>query len=652
MSQVGNVEKMYGNALSIITTNAPGDKILEYGEEHVFTENSLIISSPVEIKDGELSDKGTPSILCVDHEGKPLRLTYTMQPGFGMIADPNRPDVIRMNIDKHTLNTEGTCGIIGVPEGKLRVEVDGLIDNNTSLINKDNNLFVNPGCFVDNHSLKTTARWYGGDSSLFNQNLGADFKQNEPNFIYINKENLCDGETIIADTSYITSYNRTDVKETAFSTTPWLANSYTKLKVNTAALEKATDNTFGIVKPDKTTTTISNGELIVKTSGLDKIGKGGGYGIVRTAPFETTGDPVYGDGGFIRLKTKEMTKASIYATKSTQNGFGVCAVDGKTMISDNGVLKVNTGNLSAPTANRPGVVLPDGQTIITTNAGKISVDTSRLSLATKTQYGVVKLDGETIRYNANNGAIYVHNYNEFVNDIAELIAARDQHAEAINMLRAEIANLRAQLNNTFATVFGLYTNETKNKPFTSITITRDWNAKDGGCGSIGVGSSQTTTESFYINYKPGVGLTWNITEFKSWLTVQNITFKGADNGGKDLSSMANNYVTFKASKPNDMYKVIVTLRVTKPSSAQTSNGSINFYGPNGDILQSVPVNFKYRGGDYSGSVGTPKTNPAVTCGTTGISYSAMLASGQIDRTKALVDAIANSISCGAMGIRY
>ena len=109
--------------------------------------------------------------------------------------------------------------------------------------------------------------------------------------------------------------------------------------------EKATDNTFGIVKPDKTTTTISNGELIVKTSGLDKIGKGGGYGIVRTAPFETTGDPVYGDGGFIRLKTKEMTKASIYATKSTQNGFGVCAVDGKTMISDNGVLKVDSPSL-------------------------------------------------------------------------------------------------------------------------------------------------------------------------------------------------------------------------------------------------------------------------------------------------------------------
>lgn len=636
MSQVGNVEKMYGNTLSIITTNAPGDKILDYGREHVFTENSLIISSPVVLTDTDnMHDLGTPSIICVDYEGKPLRLTYTIQPGDGLITDHNSPDVIRMNIDHHTLNTYiSNTAAIGVngsngsgaiaknsaAKGELRVEVDGLIDNNTSLVNRNNNLVVNPGCFVDGHSLKTSSRWYGSDPTLFKQNEIENFKavEHNPNYIYINKENLCDGQTIIADTSYVDRWNDTTTPERYFSNTPWLANSYTKLKVNTAALEKATKTTYGIVKPDNSTVTISNGELGVKTSGLTRIDTNGGVGVVYVQP-STSNDYVYGDNGKIRLKPQYMPKTQTYNKKTNGEGFGVCAVDGTTISATiNGVIKVETGNLSAPKQNTRGVVLPDGKTIVSTDTGKISVNTNELQVGTKDKFGVVKIDGDTIKMNSNN-QLYVAEYRGAINEIAELRSITDLFGEQINELRTEIRNLRAQLANTMATIFGLYTNETKNKPFTGLRVIRDWTPvatnvsnSSSGCGSVGVGSSKTSKFTMYINYKPGIQLTWNTSGFKSWLVLESMTFFGADNNGGNLVVMPNNTVTFKSSQANDLYKVVMQFRETKPLTAQSSNGQINMYGPEGELLQSIPVTWTYRGGDYSGSVGTPKTNVDIT----------------------------------------
>ena len=619
MSQVGNVEKMYGGTLNIVTTNAPGDKILDYGEEHVFTENSLIISSPVNVNGEVILDKGTPSIICVDFEGKPLRLTYTIQPGDGIVADFNNPDVIRMNIDKHTLNTEGESGDIGVPSGKLRVEVSGLIDHNTSLVNKNNNLVVNPGCFVDNHSLKTASRWYGSDSSLYNQQ-DASFENHkfEPNFIYINKENLCDGTTIVADTSYVEAYNNIENKDTAFESTEWLANSYTKLKVNTAGLEKATNTTYGIVRADENTIAISDGVIHVITKKLDLVDEDGGYGIVRTHKKTDSEDPIWAKDGFLKINTAKMTKAGNKAkSKSSKNDnvFGVCIADGLTIASDSGVLKVITESLSAPTSAKRGVVRPDGTSITSNEAGVISVNVNELQQASQHNYGVVKIDGRTIKHNKVTGEIYVDEYANYNNSIEELRELTSRQAEDINELRTQIANLTAQLNNKMATIFGLYTNETRNKPFTSISLTRNWNAKDGGCASMGVSSSITLTEYFYIDYKPGVALTWNISNFKSWITIETLTFYGADQNSSNLTTMPNTNVVFKSSSANDLYKVAVRIRVTKPSIAQSSNGTLNFYGPDGALLQAIPVNFKYIGGDYTGSIGSPKTNDSVSLGT-------------------------------------
>jgi hypothetical protein len=619
MSQVGNVEKMYGGTLNIVTTNAPGDKILDYGEEHVFTENSLIISSPVNVNGEVISDKGTPSIICVDFEGKPLRLTYTIQPGDGIVADFNNPDVIRMNIDKHTLNTEGESGDIGVPSGKLRVEVSGLIDHNTSLVNKNNNLVVNPGCFVDNHSLKTASRWYGGDSSLYDQQ-DASFENHkfEPNFIYINKENLCDGTTIVADTSYLEAYNNIANKETAFESTPWLANSYTKLKVNTAGLEKATNTTYGIVRADENTIAISDGVIHVITKKLDLVNEDGGYGIVRTHKKADSEDPIWAKDGYLKINTAKMTKAGNKAkhkTAKNDNVFGVCIADGLTIASDAGVLKVITESLSAPTGVKRGVVRPDGTSITSNEAGVISVNIDGLPQSSQSNYGVVKIDGRTIKHNKVTGEIYVDEYANYNNSIEELRELTARQSEDINELRTQIANLTAQLNNKMATIFGLYTNETRNKQFTSISLIRNWNAKDGGYASVGVGSSTIITEYFYIDYKPGVALTWNISNFKSWITIETLTFYGADQNSTNLVTMANTNVVFKSSSANDLYKVAVRIRVTKPSTAQSSNGTLNFYGPDGTLLQAIPVNFKYIGGDYTGSIGSPKTNDLVTNGT-------------------------------------
>ena len=118
MSKLGYVEKMYGNTVNIVTTNAPGNKIISNNAETSLVKNSLIIASPT---DTDNNDINTPSIVATDFEGNPIRLTYTMMPGEGLVINSNNPDVMKMSIDKETIITEN---------GGLRVDTDFVSDKN------------------------------------------------------------------------------------------------------------------------------------------------------------------------------------------------------------------------------------------------------------------------------------------------------------------------------------------------------------------------------------------------------------------------------------------------------------------------------------------------------------------------------------------
>lgn len=591
MSQVGNVEKMYGNTLSIITSNAPGNKILDYGQTHVFTENSIIITSPIKKteKDGttKIEDKGIPSMFCVDYEGKPLRLTYTIQPGNGLISDTQTPDIIRMNVDKHTLIATETyySGGIGVP-GELKVAAYNLIDNNTSLIDVNNNLVVNPDCIIDNISLKTASRYVGGDANLFNQFEAPNYKQANPPIIYVNKENLVDNKTIVIDNSYERQfYDQGDI-ERYFDNTPWQQNAYTKLKVETKNLDKATKTTYGIVRSDNETITTSNGVFGVNTAKLTKISTKGGSGIITAEEKGKANEWYYCDAGKLHLVPEFMNKTS-------SSKWGVCRVDGRTILADTtGIINVNTSKLQTATTSSVGVVQVDGQTITASGTGKISVNTKSLSKATTSTMGVVKFDGQTIGENASK-QLEVKGYNTLLADVKRLNDEVGDLNTKVNELTSIIKNLSSQLTNTNSTLFNLYTDATRVAKFTSINKKFTWVASTNAY--MGPGNTQVYNAQLYLNYKPGVSLTIDTSNFKNWVKLRHVQFPTGGNNGTRLPVQPGVEFKIKNSNEFDMYQMTLIFDITTPPTVATSSGSVNFYGPNGDLLESIPVTFKFAG---------------------------------------------------------
>ena len=73
-TQLGNVTKVYGHKQNTTVTNLNGEAILN---SSYLKENTLIISSPQTINK---EDIGTYSLFVTDSEGKPVRLSYTIQP--------------------------------------------------------------------------------------------------------------------------------------------------------------------------------------------------------------------------------------------------------------------------------------------------------------------------------------------------------------------------------------------------------------------------------------------------------------------------------------------------------------------------------------------------------------------------------------------
>lgn len=651
MSQVGNVEKMYGNTLSIITSNAPGNKILDYGQTHVFTENSIIITSPINKteKDGMVSieDKGTPSMFCVDFEGKPLRLTYTIQPGDGLISDTQTPDIIRMNIDHHTLDVKSidASGSIGV--GQLKVFAENLIDNNSSLVAVDNNLVVNPNCIIDNHTLKTASRYIGGDAAMFNQDEAPNYQPSNPQIIYVDKENLCDGSSIVLTREYENTYHNPNSVdgEDYFTNTPWKQNSYAKLKVNTAGLDKATKHEFGIVKPDNNSITISEGVIGVNTARLTKLDDRGGAGIITALAKGTKNEWYYADKGKLMLVPQ-------YMPKTKADAWGVCKVDGKTILADTtGIINVNTKNLLKATSSNVGVVQVDGKTIDVTQTGKISVNTQNLTNASTTNYGVVKYDGDTLITNSNN-QLMVNGLSTMIANINDLIVSRANMEKDINELRATIANLKSQLTNTNTTLFNLYTDSTRVAKFTSFTKKMTWISST--TSYDGPGNTKTIVVPFYLNYKPGVSLRIETSGLKNWSTFTKGEIYKANNNNSTLSINPGNNFTIKQSNEFDLYQVALVFAVTVPSSVQTSTGTINFYGPDGDLLESIPISFIFEGSTdrfnvFNQNAYVPSSIGSIVTGTT---YMQAVNSINInDATKAIGGRTVSGLTAQITGIR-
>lgn len=105
------------------------------------------------------------------------------------------------------------------------------------------------------------------------------------------------------------------------------------------------------------------------------------------------GITIKSDEGRIRVDTEQL----MYGDNSTGQ-YGTAIGDGDTVISENGILSVNTAGLDTATEDNYGMVMPDNNTF-KIEEGILSVNTDGLLLATYDRFGVAKADNNTIVFN-------------------------------------------------------------------------------------------------------------------------------------------------------------------------------------------------------------------------------------------------------------
>ena len=220
MSQVGYVNNMYGNTLNFVTTNADGATVLKLDGENVLTRNALIITSPT---DENNNDLGTPSIIVTDTDGSPLRISYTMQPGKGLINEPNT-DILRMNLDEHTIQSKKDSKDLDA----IYVNTYALINHNSTLeVVDENDLRVNVADIIDNSSLKTASR-YIRDNKAFEDQLG---KLYESDKIFVDTSYIIDNFTLTTVNSNINKETGEIISDDVDKTTLLNSNAQ-KISVN------------------------------------------------------------------------------------------------------------------------------------------------------------------------------------------------------------------------------------------------------------------------------------------------------------------------------------------------------------------------------------------------------------------------------------
>jgi hypothetical protein len=414
ISKVGYVLEMHGNKFNMSVTNAPAHQILNNSNTNILIGSSLIISSP--ITDNYL-DTGTPSMFMTDREGNPLRLTYTMQPGNGLVLDdPEFTGVLKMNIDNSTIKTF-TSQINNNKrlDGALYVNVPSLIAYNSSLeAFKYNNLTflrVNTNNIIDNKSLKTaTSRFLG--EHISDPSYSPDFINNpeNPKPFYVDTNFICDNfyiTTVFEENTYL----RTQVSD-LLPENVYLPNTGSMPSIYTGDGETYMQHMGDLYHSYITKLSLNLNNLIDhNTITLKTKPYSAGYYSKKMdqtyiAHYSSSGNysaynAYYDYGYFSYQENPTYSYLSVNTenlTKSSDKNYGVVKIDASTLKTNKqGNLYVETSNLRKADKAYYGVVKPDYTTIIVNENKEISVDTNNLTVASQNNYGVVKIDGVTIK---------------------------------------------------------------------------------------------------------------------------------------------------------------------------------------------------------------------------------------------------------------
>lgn len=404
MSQVGYVNNMYGNTLNFVTTNADGATVLKLDGENVLTANALIITSPT---DENNNDLGTPSIIVTDTDGSPLRISYTMQPGKGLINEPNT-DILRMNLDEHTIQSKKDSKDLDA----IYVNAYALINHNSTLeVVDENDLRVNVADIIDNSSLKTASR-YIRDNKSFEDQLG---KLYESDKIFVDTSYIIDNFTLTTVNSNINKETGEIISEDVDKTTLLNSNAQ-KISVN---VKNIVDNQTIIPK-------LTYSEYDTK---LEKVPE---YhlltyediGLVVDDPNNVSSLVVFQARFKYFLNALSGAPENIWYYKSEGVNLGVPFSYFGKIISDDEWSAVDWLNLSdekvTELANRlsepPMIYEFTGYEYVREKIPKgvpetlAYVDTQALTKTSKTSYGVIKIDEKTLRALGNGTVSVKTNY--------------------------------------------------------------------------------------------------------------------------------------------------------------------------------------------------------------------------------------------------
>lgn len=307
MSQIGNTTKSFGREYNISISNLGGEQILA---SDVLRKNTILIDAKV---DNNLEDNGSYTLFVTDANGVPVRLTYTMQPGNGLYADPNDTDVLRMCIDENSIMADDG--------DELYVNKHNIIDCYTLTVNSIEGDTAKRGRIgvVTAHLDPATSTSYGiskGDDITLTTYVDPEY----PGQIRVNTQYL-DKVDDASNTDGIVRHS------SEMSRTIEAVDG--KLRVLTENLVKATDSLYGIAKGDENTIMASDGLLTVNTAGLDH---------------------------------------------ADNSSYGIVKGDSTTINISDGVASVITSGLDTATVDRYGTVMLDGYSInVSPVNGKIEV---------------------------------------------------------------------------------------------------------------------------------------------------------------------------------------------------------------------------------------------------------------------------------------
>ena len=292
MSKLGYIYKSYGDEFKGAISNTYGYVILNSTN---LPKNALIIASPV---DDDNNDTGTYSLLVTDYLSNPIRLTYTIKEGNGLVYSD---DSLKIKIDNKT--------IIENDNKELSINISYIIDNDTIKYDSENdNLYISYDNFnrvssgiglfkVDENTIKVSDDYIYIDTSSLR---------------YANENTKISG--IVKGDGYLISVDQGIIS------------------LNQENLSKATEDNPGLIYSTNDTINISNGIISVNTADLN-VCENDSPGIAIP-----DNDTIYLDNELLSVNTNNLLNTS-------SSNFGVFSYDPETFNLENDILSVRDNDI-------------------------------------------------------------------------------------------------------------------------------------------------------------------------------------------------------------------------------------------------------------------------------------------------------------------